>query len=132
MPIKKFNDIILSGILYIEQLETEYEILIKDLKKRNLWSEFKSVVSPFNMPLSLNKFIINYINDTQKEIPSFTDEISFKEVAILIDSIKRVWKMPQYQNKSNRINESSYTHDLLIHIMNFLSFGFEKEFWIRW
>lgn len=38
----------------------------------------------------------------------------------LIDEILRIWNSPLYQNKSRRINESTYTHDVLLHLINFL------------
>ena len=34
--MEKFNDIILSGIIYIDQIEADFNIFMRDLKKRNL------------------------------------------------------------------------------------------------
>jgi len=129
IQIEKLDDLILSGIIYIDQIEADFNNFVRDLKKKNLWIEFKGAINLIDVPLSSNKFILEYINSSG-EITG--NNCMLKEIAILIDSIKRLWKNPHYQNRSSRINESTYTHDLLINIMQFLSYGFEEYFWIRW
>src|SRR4051794_31156455 len=127
--MEKLDNIILSGITYIDQIEADFNIFVRDLKKKNHWIEFKGVINLIDVPLSSNTFILEYINSSV-EIAKY--DFMLKEIAILIDSIKHLWKNPHYQNRSSKINESTYTHDLLINVMQFLSYGFEEYFWIRW
>jgi len=76
----------------------------------------------------LNNFIIQYIQNESGE----TKTELFKQTRKLIDSLLRIWKLSAYKSRSARINESTYTHDVLAPITSFLNFGFEESLWIRW
>jgi hypothetical protein len=87
-----------------------------------MWNKFNNEISE-----NLNYFIVSYINNnnTSKAIDAYDSRM-------LIDVIMRIWRRPLYQNKSCKINESTYTHDMLIHLINFLTYENESELLIQW
>jgi len=103
----------LSGILYIDELECKYPFIQSHLRKGELWNEFSKPILLDKIPGKLNNFIISYINNN-------CNDNLFEDSRILMDAILRIWKKNHYQIRSNRINESTYTHDVLIHLVNFL------------
>ncbi|CAG8855573.1 20761_t:CDS:2, partial [Gigaspora margarita] len=45
----------------------------------------------------------------------------------LVHDFKRIWNNSYYQERSSLINESTFIHDILPSIINFISLGFFKH-----
>jgi len=126
--LEDYNDVILSGILYVEDVKIKYPYIFKRLNRKKKWTEFCSIIILDKIPLLLNNFIIQYVQNESGETPSPL----FKQTRKLIDSMLFIWKLSPYKNRSTRINESTYSHDAIAHITSFLNYEFEDSLWIRW
>ncbi|CAG8466028.1 25168_t:CDS:2 [Gigaspora margarita] len=111
------NDLLLSGILNVEALDTSNSSIKKALQEIKLWD---------------NKFIKNQVRAGNSLIPNNGDCLLYLRTQILIDSIKRLWRMPMLQLGSTKFNESSWAHYVLQPIVNFIVDFKESDICIRW
>ncbi|RIB30799.1 hypothetical protein C2G38_2238064 [Gigaspora rosea] len=56
----------------------------------------------------------------------------FVRIKNLVDSILRIWKNPEYQTPRPNINESTWGHNVLKPIFDFIDYDLESELLIRW
>ncbi|CAG8566468.1 12161_t:CDS:2 [Dentiscutata erythropus] len=125
------NDLLLSGILDIETLDTPNSPIKKALQGIRLWDNVKETLLPKQLPDGLKKFIKNQFLADNALIPDHDNRL-YQNTLILIDSIKRLWRIPSVQSCSTKVNESSWAHYVLQPIVNFIVDFLESDIFIRW
>ena len=81
------NDLLLSGILDVEALDTLNSPIKKTLQEIRLWNDVKETLVPKLLPNSLKKFIINQVRAGNALIPDDGDCLLYQKTQILIDSM---------------------------------------------
>ncbi|CAG8710689.1 2977_t:CDS:2, partial [Gigaspora rosea] len=102
------------------------------LQEIKLWDNVKETLLPKLLSDSLKKFIINQVRTGNTLIPDDGNYLLYRKPQILINSIKRLWKIPMLQSHSNKVNESSWAHYVLQPIVNFIVDFKESDICIRW
>ncbi|CAG8745065.1 12135_t:CDS:2, partial [Gigaspora rosea] len=126
------NDLLLSGILDVEALDTSNSPIKKALQEIRLWDNVKETLLLKRLPDGLKKFIIKQVCTGNALIPDDNDCLLYRKTQILIDSIKRLWRIPSVQSCSTKVNESSWAHYVLQPIVNFIVDFKESDICIRW
>ncbi|KAF0501889.1 hypothetical protein F8M41_019881 [Gigaspora margarita] len=126
------NDLLLSGILDIESLNTLNSPIKEALHKKRLWSAVKEDLQLKPLPEGLKEFIIHYVETDNASISVPFDNSLFNKTRSLIDAVKKLWRMPKLQSCFAKYNESSWSHYALQPIMNFITDYKESDLCIRW
>ncbi|CAG8604112.1 18_t:CDS:2, partial [Gigaspora rosea] len=125
------NDLILSGILDVPILKSEKSPIMKELKQAKLWKSVDEPIEFLSMPNGVEQFVIKCI-ETKKnhniKIPKKNASL-FVRIKNLVDSI--LWKNPEYQTPQPNINESTWGHNVLKPIVDFIDYDLESELLIR-
>ncbi|CAG8504983.1 11628_t:CDS:1, partial [Cetraspora pellucida] len=80
------NDLLLSGILDVEALDTSSSPIKKALQEIRLWNSVKETLLPKLLPNRLKNFIINQVRAGNALIPNDGDHLLYRKTQILIDS----------------------------------------------
>ncbi|CAG8765983.1 15713_t:CDS:2, partial [Dentiscutata erythropus] len=126
------NDLLLSGILDIESLNTLNSPIKEALRTKKLWSAVKEDLKIKPLPEGLKEFIINYVNTNNASISAPFDNNLLYKTCSLIDAIKKLWRIPKLQSCFAKYNESSWSHNVLQPIVNFITDYKEADLCIRW
>ncbi|CAG8777844.1 19145_t:CDS:2, partial [Dentiscutata erythropus] len=104
----------------VEALDTSNSPIKKALQEIRLWNNVKETLFPKQLPNSLKTFIINQVRAGNALIPDDGDCLLYRKPQNLINSIKRLWRMPILQSHSIKVNELSCAHYVLQPIVNFI------------
>ncbi|CAG8673608.1 7250_t:CDS:2, partial [Dentiscutata heterogama] len=96
------NNLILSEILDIPTLTSESSPIKTSLKKKKLWKLVKKPIKFLLLPDNVEQFVI------------------------------KVWKNSEYQTCRPNINESTWGHNVIKPIIDFIEYDLETEILIRW
>ncbi|CAG8470306.1 25050_t:CDS:2 [Gigaspora margarita] len=86
------NDLLFSGILDVDALDTSNSPIKKALQETRLWDNVKETLLPKLLPDSLKKFIINQVRAGNALIPDDGDCLLYQKTQNLIDSISKLSK----------------------------------------
>ncbi|CAG8848562.1 11697_t:CDS:2, partial [Gigaspora margarita] len=107
------DDPLYSGIIDPENIISLKPSLLKNLENLEEWKQINTTDLP-----------VKEITFSQQEIKLWLDESENEEIRDgkqLVHDIKRIWANRYYQERSSLINESTFTHDVLSSIINFIS-----------
>jgi len=115
------DDPLLSGIIDASHFKKKHNTIYEDIDKSD-WETFSKVeIEESIIPIKDDK-MSKWVEKARNKSPSLT-----KSIKTLIGDFVHVWVNDFYQNRSILINESTFTHDVLAPIMNFIAPNFFKR-----
>ncbi|CAG8588880.1 1723_t:CDS:2 [Dentiscutata erythropus] len=104
---------------------------MKTLQKKELWKIVKEPIEFLSLPNNVEQFVMKCIKSKNIKIPKEHTSL-FVRIKNLVDSMLRLWKNPKYQKCRPNINESTWGHNILKPIIDFIEYDLESEILIRW
>ncbi|CAG8439936.1 8604_t:CDS:2 [Cetraspora pellucida] len=126
------NDLLLSGIIDVENIIVRHMQIRDALEKRNLWDAVNEQIRHIPLEKSLENFILDVRHNPFINIPEYEDKSLFSNTKDLVNSMLGLWKIPEYQMQSFSINESTWEHDALQPIVKFITYDLEDDLFVRW
>jgi len=115
------DDPLLSGIIDVDHFKSKHSTIYDEIRKSD-WEDFSEVALEDSIiPIKDDK-ITKWVEKAKNKNLSLT-----KSIKTLIGDFVLIWKNNFYQNRSVLINESTFTHDVLAPIMNFIAPNFFKR-----
>ncbi|CAG8564930.1 43562_t:CDS:2, partial [Gigaspora margarita] len=102
------------------------------LEKKNLWDAINEQIQHIPLEKSLEKFILDVRDNPFINIPEHVNKSLFSNTKDLVNSMLKLWKIPEYKIQSLSINESTWEHDTLQHIVKFITHDLEDDLFVRW
>ncbi|CAG8846165.1 6808_t:CDS:1, partial [Gigaspora margarita] len=113
------DDPLYSGIIDLENIENQKPCLFQKLSKLSEWKQLNEIgLTKQKMPFNQHN-IKAWLDDNENEVE--------RDGKQLVHDFKRIWNNSYYQERSSLINKSTFTHDILPSIINFISSGFFKR-----
>ncbi|CAG8677294.1 21872_t:CDS:2 [Dentiscutata erythropus] len=104
------NDLLLSGILDIEALDTSGFPIKKALQEMRLWNNVKETLSPKLLPTGIKKFIINQVSAGNISIPDDGDSL-FIHIEENLKLIKEIFNENLGSEDNDRNEEKDIYND---------------------
>ncbi|CAH1768349.1 10795_t:CDS:2, partial [Entrophospora sp. SA101] len=126
------GDLLSEGILCAPYLKIEQPMLFKKLKKKKLldlqYNEEHCVELVEQEKIIIKSLIIN--NDVSLSNIHYRDKRSRLALVDLVYAFKKIWSTSSYQNCKKSINEKTFSHDIVSHIIKFIFYDIGLE--CRW
>ncbi|CAG8828231.1 14691_t:CDS:2, partial [Gigaspora margarita] len=107
-----------SGIIDAENIKDQKTSLFKKIQDLDEWKKLNKIDLPKKEVLFNQQTIKVWFEKNENEVEQNSKQ--------LVHDIKRIWNNLYYQERSILINESTFTHDILLSIIHFISPGFFK------
>ncbi|CAG8839778.1 14782_t:CDS:2, partial [Gigaspora margarita] len=120
------NDLLLSGILDVENIIVRHQLIREELEKMNLWNTVDKQIQ--HMPL--DKKLIEFILEIQQN--PFVNIQECENQSLFSNTKDLLWRTPEYRTQSPSINESTWVHDMLNPIIKYITYDLEEDIFIRW
>ncbi|CAG8829625.1 36474_t:CDS:2, partial [Gigaspora margarita] len=120
------NDLLLSGILDIENIIVRHTLIREELEKINLWKTVDEQIQY----TPLDKRLIEFILEVQQN--PFVNIQEGKNQSLFSSTKDLLWRTPEYIMQSPSINESTWEHDILDPIVKYITYDLEEDIFIRW
>ncbi|CAG8802692.1 17421_t:CDS:2, partial [Gigaspora margarita] len=113
------DDPLYSGIIDAENIKDQKTSLFKKIQDLDEWKKLNKIDLPKKEVLFNQQTIKVWFEKNENEVEQNSKQ--------LVHDIKRIWNNLYYQERSILINESTFTHDILLSIIHFISPGFFKR-----
>ncbi|KAF0552007.1 hypothetical protein F8M41_022820 [Gigaspora margarita] len=120
------NDLLLSGILDVENIIVRHKLIREELEKINLWNTVDKQIQHIPLDKKLIKFILEIQQNPFVNIQECENQSLFSNTKDLL------WRTPEYGTQSPSINESTWEHDMLNPIIKYITYDLEEDIFIRY
>ncbi|CAG8502217.1 10383_t:CDS:2, partial [Dentiscutata heterogama] len=118
------NDLILSGIIFNEEIQDKQKAIYEALKNESLWDSFcLPKLTMIGLSLKYQDFLLEHLNNKIVRIPFSNCEhetIKFELFHIFAKKLKDIWNDSQYKSQDSTITESTFCCQFVIHLVEFL------------
>ncbi|CAG8576986.1 2589_t:CDS:2, partial [Racocetra persica] len=125
------NNLLLSGILDVENIIAKHSLIREELEKEDLWKTVNKQFQYITLDKKLFKFIIDIQQDQSANIPECESQSLFSNTRDLVKSMLRLWRISEYTIQSSSINKSTWEHDILDPIVKYITYNLEEDIFMR-